>query len=98
MKKSKTSAYQSECRAEEIGFTNYERIDETEIFNTVLDKLKTIPNVTIGEKQIGPSEDYFQCVIDGEPFTLFYDVDYGTSIHSDSERAREMIIRCFNEN
>lgn len=95
MEKSKTSSYQSECRAEEIGCTNYERIDEAEIFNTVLNKLKTIPNVTIGEKQIGPSEDYFQCVIDGEPFTLFYDVGYGTSIYSDSERAREMIICYF---
>lgn len=95
--KNKTRAYQSETRAEMIGFTNYERIDEDELFKFVLEKLKSIPEINIGEVQIDPSEDYYKCTISREEFTLFFDINYGVFIHAKSPHSREMLLNVFNK-
>lgn len=79
-----------------LEFTNYERIDEEEFFNSVLYRLKKNPNVEIGEKQVGPSEDYYNCKLQNLPFVLFFDIDYGTSIKSDSLEVIKNLIEYFN--
>lgn len=97
MKKNGTKAYQSETRLEEIGFTNFERIDESELFNIVMEKLHGLPDVEIGAKQVGPSEDYYNCKIAGSEFTIIYDLDYGVSIYVKDPTAREFLIDSFNK-
>lgn len=96
MKRIKVKAYQSEIRAEEIGFTNFERLEERELFDIIMQKLKKCNNIELGKKQIGPSEDLYECKIEGHEFTLFYDIDYGTSIYASEPVARKIIIDTFN--
>ena len=94
--KIKTKAYQSEIRKEEVGFSNYERVDELSLFNEVFSRLNRMTNVIVGRKRIGPSEDYYDCKIDGKDFTLFYDIDYGVCVYATEETTREHFIQCFN--
>ncbi|MEG0369259.1 MAG: hypothetical protein RR593_04575 [Hungatella sp.] len=79
-----------------LEFTNYDRIDEEELFNAVMNKLKSNQNVLIGEQKKGPSEDFYECTIGNEPFTLWHDIDFGPSIHSKNEIALKMLTEYFN--
>lgn len=96
MRRSKVKAYQSEIRVEEIGFTNFDRLDERELFDIIMQKLKKCNNIELGEKQIGPSEDLYECKIEGYEFTLFYDINYGASIYASDPIARKLIVDTFN--
>lgn len=95
--KNKIRAYQSEIRAEEIGFTNYEGIDESELFDIVVNQLNKCDDIKIGKKQVGPSEDFYECSVGGLEFTLFNDIDYSTSIYAKEPHARKKIIERFNQ-
>lgn len=89
--------FQTSNKPNEICFTNYNRVDEEIIFQNAMEILQRNEAVVIGEKNIGPSEDYYNCSIDGKPFTLFYDVNYGASIVSDDKAAIQKIIEYFNQ-
>lgn len=89
-------AIQLKSNSKAVEFTNYERIDEEELFEHVMSVLHKNPAVVIGEKQIGPSEDFYSCVISELPFILYYDIDYGTRICSDNPEALQKLIKYFN--
>lgn len=91
-------AVQSNNRKEDICFTNFDRIDESKVFKYIYENLKANPNVVVGKKRIGPSEDFYECTICGENFTLFYDIDglEGTTIYSESVYARNVLRAYFS--
>lgn len=85
--------FQMDGRPDVIEFTNYDRIDELELFKGILSKLQNSPDVEIGKKEIGPSEDYYHCFLSGKPFMLIYDLDYGTRIWSDQPEVIDKLIK-----
>lgn len=76
--------FQMNGKPEVIEFMNYDRISEKELFRQVFERLENLDEVTMGSKKIGPSEDIYECSFLGEPFTLFYDEDNGSSIYCDN--------------
>lgn len=89
--------FQESDRPDNLEFTNYERIDEELLFNQIMSKLNKNPNIVIGNKIVCPSEDLYHSSIDGEKFTLCYDIDYGSSIHCESKAAVEKLKIYFND-
>lgn len=89
-------AFQMDGKPDIIEFTNYDRVPEPEIFNQVKERLEEIPGLKIGEKKIGPCEDYYPCSLFNTPFTLFYDMDYGTSIYAEDSGLIKKLIGFFN--
>ncbi len=81
------NTYQIDGKPEILGFTNLKRVDEEEFFAGILEKLKENPNISVGEKKTGPSEDTYECSISDIPFILLYDVDYGPSIYAENQEA-----------
>ncbi len=79
-----------------LEFVNRSRIDEEIFFEIVMKGLGQNSNIKIGPKKIGPSEDFYSCSIANLPFTLFYDINYGTSIHSDNPEALQLLSEYFN--
>lgn len=88
--------FQMDSRPNALLFTNYDRIDEELLYQQVKDMLEQNPSVSWGEKISGPSEELQQCNIEGFPFLLIYDFDYGTEIRSDTEDAIQKLIKYFN--
>lgn len=88
--------YQITGRPEILEFTNYERIDEEELFSKVYERLKESPDIDMGKKQTGPSEDFYECTLSDVPFTLFYDIDYGPSIYAKSPEVIKELIQYFD--
>lgn len=79
-----------------IEFENYERIDEEIIFNDVYNKLIENKDIKIGEKTTGPSEDIYECSLNGSPFQLLYDIDYGTCIKAKETDAINKLMSYIN--
>lgn len=79
--------YQIDGKPNDLWFTNYDRVEEEVLFQSVMDKLNLNPDIHVEKKQTGPSEDFYQCSISGLPFILLYDLDYGVSIKSESQLA-----------
>lgn len=75
---------------------NYDRIDEKVLYQQVKHLLDQNPSVSWGDITTGPSEDLQEGKIDGFPFTLIYDLNYGTEIHSDSEEAIQRLQEYLN--
>lgn len=75
-----------------LEFTNYERKNEKVIFHEIMSLLQKNSDIAIGDKQTGPSEDYYECTISGLSFTLMNDINYGLSIYSKESKALEMLI------
>lgn len=88
--------YQIDGKPNVLEFTNYQRISESELFQCVMETLRRKADVRIGEKQTGPSEDFYLCTLSGQPFTLLYDVDYGPSIHSKDLNVIQELQEYFN--
>lgn len=83
--------YQLDNKPKNLYFTNYDRIDEEVLFQNILVKLKSSPEIEIGKKQTGPAEDLYGCKLSGSSFWLVYDIDYGTSIRvNDIETIRKL--------
>ncbi|HCT92997.1 MAG TPA: hypothetical protein DF613_16685 [Lachnospiraceae bacterium] len=76
--------YQLENDPKRLWFTNHERIDEYELFSKVMDRIKQNPDIIVGERQSGPSEDIYNCFLKDKPFELIYDVDYGAGIYAEN--------------
>lgn len=72
--------YQVNNKPKDLFFSNYDRVDESILFQQVLEKLENNQNVQIGAKKELPSEDLYECKIGDSAFWLIYDIDYGTSI------------------
>ena len=89
-------AFQSDREPKNLYFTNYDRVDEEVHFQQIFTKLKADPSISIGKKQIGPSEDYYDCKISNSPFTLCYDIDYGTSVYAEDTEAIKKLLNFFN--
>lgn len=87
--------YQIDGKPEVIEFANLDRIDEYELFLKVMDKLQSHPDVTVGSKQTGPSEDFYKCTFLGDSFILYYDVDYGVTIYAKEKKVRKKLIELF---
>lgn len=87
--------YQMNGRPEILEFTNYERMDEEKLFSNVYERLKENSDISIGEKQTGPSEDFYECTFSGSPFTLFFDIDYGPSVYAESPEVMQELIHYF---
>ena len=85
--------FQISGRPEIIGFTNYDRISEDELFQQIFKKLEGMSEVEIGSRQMGPSEDFYECSFMGEPFTLYHDMDNGSSIYCDSPDVISKLIK-----
>lgn len=79
-----------------IEFSNYDRVDESIIFQNVFDLLSKNKDVVIGGKTIGPSENIYKCSIAKDIFELHYDIDYGVNIISDSSQAISKLMQYFN--
>ena len=96
--KIRTIAFQLKEREEYIEFTNYDNVDDILIFNEVMERLKQLPDVVVGRKRIGPWEDYYICKLDGNEFTVYYDIDYGdVTIYAESKMVRDRIFTLFSE-
>lgn len=89
--------FQVSDRLDDLEFTNYERIDEELLFNQIMCKFKENSNIIIGNKVTCPSEDLYHSSIDGEKFTLCYDINYGASIHCESKATIEKLKAYFND-
>ncbi|QLY81859.1 hypothetical protein [Clostridium intestinale] len=76
--------------------TNYEGIDEQEIFIDIFNILKNNSAIYIGKKIIGPSEDIYKCKFINEEFILVYDIGYGVFINSSSEVIIEKLQEILN--
>lgn len=87
--------YQMNGKPEILEFTNFERIDEEKLFSNVYERLKENSDISVGEKQTGPSEDFYKCTLSGLPFTLFCDIDYGPSIYTESPEVIQKLINYF---
>lgn len=87
--------FQMEGKPNIIEFTNYERIPEKELFQKVFLRLKQLQGVKIGQRQTGPSEDTYQCLLGDSSFTLIYDIDYGTSIYAEDKNTVKKLIDFF---
>lgn len=90
--------YQLDNDPKRIYFTNYDRLDEDVIFQQIYSMLKKGKDIAVGEKQIGPSEDFYKCQIGYLPFILYYDIDYGTSIHAERKETIRKLIEYFENN
>ncbi len=77
-------------------FANYDRIDEKIIFDNALKSLKKDNSFIEGKTIIGPSEDIKDCSLNGYNFSLVYDIDYGTHIHSNDKVAIDNLQKYFN--
>ncbi len=88
--------FQIEGQLDRIFFSNFERVDESIIFDMVLEKLKNNKNVIIGKKIIGPSEDLYNCKMDDSEFSIIFDLDEGVSIFSKNTSITDKIKRIFN--
>ena len=83
---------------EKVGFRSNANIDDKVIFNEAIKRLRVIPGINVGRKQIGPWVDYYICKLDGHEFTVFFDIDYeDVTIHVENEVIRKKIIALFNE-
>lgn len=89
--------YQSNHNKSHLYFENPNHIDEESLFDEIVGILREDANVTVGQKQIGPSEDYYKCKINGNPFTLFYDIDDGALIHTNDMNTMQELIELFEE-
>lgn len=85
--------YQIDSNPNAIGFVNIERKPESEIFNDVLEILKTDKDILIGEKISGALEDYCTCDYSGEKITVINDVDYGTMLYTQNAQTKNKLIR-----
>ncbi|MDE7436676.1 MAG: hypothetical protein K2N01_12775 [Lachnospiraceae bacterium] len=90
--------FQLDGKPKILEFTNYERKEETVLFREIFSVLENEKNIEIGKKQIGPCEDFYQCKIDNAPFTLFFDVDYGTCIRAEDQKVIEKLKMLFENN
>ncbi|MEG2354251.1 MAG: hypothetical protein RSB70_06430 [Clostridium sp.] len=88
--------YKEKNTKDKLYFTNYNRLDEEEVFNSIMDTLKAVQTVSIGSKKVGPSEDVYECNINGVGFSLVYDIDYGGLIQSDSQEALKLLEEILN--
>ncbi|HHT15844.1 MAG TPA: hypothetical protein GXZ86_08260 [Clostridiales bacterium] len=73
-------------------FVNYEQRDEQEIFNAAINKLKSIPEITLTEVQIVPYANYITGIGPEGKFDIFLDIDYGTDVRARSEAALNYVI------
>lgn len=89
--------YQISGKPDVLEFTNYDREDEEVLFRKIYSILENSENIVMGSKRIGPSEDFYECKIYGLPFTLIYDVDYGTSIKAAKDKTIQKLTEFFEE-
>lgn len=87
--------FQMDGKPEILEFTNYDREDEEILFDKIMKRLNSNPGIVIGKKQMGPSEDFYSCTLDGLPFTLCFDLDYGPHIYSENSEAIKQLIKYF---
>ena len=76
-------------------FTNYNREPEDIILKKVLKVLKQNKTFVINENIMGPSEDIMECTLEGNNFSLVYDIDYGPFIYSDDKSVIDKLIKFF---
>lgn len=88
--------YQVTGKPNELWFTNYDRLDEEILFQQIKERLMAIPDVVIGAKKIGPSEDFYECSFAKKPFQLCFDLDYGTSIYAQDTAVLDKLTKYFN--
>ena len=87
--------FQIHDRPNVLSFTNYERVSEEVLYSQVEENLKENPLVSYGKKISGPSEEIQEYRIDGYPFCLVNDFDYGIEIHSESQEAISKLLEYF---
>lgn len=88
--------YKNQNQKDKLWFTNYKRLDEEIVFNDIMNILKNVNSVSIGNKVVGPSEDIYRCNISNEEFELVFDIDYGGYIQSNSEKALDILEKILN--
>lgn len=54
---------------------NLLRIPEDVLLEQVIKRLKTHPEIRIGKRIMGPSEDLYSCRLREEPFSLWFDLE-----------------------
>lgn len=87
--------FQMDGKSEILEFTNYDREDESVLFDRIMKRLKDNPGIVIGKKRMGPSEDFYNCTMDDLSFTLCFDLDYGPHIYSENPEAIKKLIKYF---
>ena len=83
--------FQTKNRPGILSFTNYERIDEDELYKQAIEQLKKNPLFSLGKKISGPSEEIQECRINEYSFFLINDFNYGVEIHSNSQKAIQIL-------
>lgn len=67
----------------EIHFLNYDRHDEKIIFDTIIERLSVVPEVSFDSTLELPYSIVKHCKLNGKPFDIILDDDYGVYIFSD---------------
>lgn len=78
-----------------ICFQNFERIDESEIFQEAGDKLKKSGALLSEVKEL-PFSDEINGELDGVSFNLLLDLNYGAELRCTDEKITEKLIQILN--
>lgn len=78
-----------------IYFKNYERIDESKIFDAIIEKLSKNSNVIIGQTKELPYCLVKSCKLKDNSFDIILDDDYGAYLSAASFEVREDLIKLF---
>lgn len=70
-------------------FENLLRIPEDVLLEQVMKRLKTHPEIRIGKRMTGPSEDLYSCRLREESFSLWFDLEDGPEIHAEDPKLIE---------
>ena len=79
-----------------IYFQNYERIDESEIFNAIIEKLSADSNMLLGQTQELPYSLLKNCKLKDDSFDIILDNDYGAYIVATSNEVLKKLINYFD--
>lgn len=77
-----------------FGVCNYERIDESVLFDKVVKLISSEPGVSILDRRTEPTEDIVNGSLDGVSFSVIFDSGYDlTEILCDNDQIREKLRR-----
>lgn len=72
-------------------FQNIDRIEERQLCEEIVRKLSHLENIEIGDKQTGPTEDFYICKVNNQEFTLFLDITDGPFIYAEDNETIQII-------
>ena len=82
--------------SDHIYFKNYERIDESQIFDAIIEKLSSVLDISMEQTEVLPYSLVKKCRWRSGFFEIILDDDYGASIFSEDSEMLKKIREIFN--